>query len=97
MSSVGCTLVGVHTGHGDCRKMLSLRLLIVVSCVSQGIYIRIVMSDIINRHVFGVPPFFECRYCAHAQKKCLKTTLCSNGDTLSYSVTFEETKAFCTG
>lgn len=68
VSSVGCTLVGVHTGHGDCRKIISLRLLIVVSCVSQGVYIRIVMPDIISIRVFGVPPFLECRYCAHAKK-----------------------------
>lgn len=69
VSSVGCTLMGVHAGHGHCRKILSLRLLIEVSCVSQGVYIRIVMPDIISIHVFGVPPFFECRYCAHAKKK----------------------------
>lgn len=33
----------------------------------------------------------------HMLKNCLNATLYSNGDTLSYIVTFEETKVFCTG
>lgn len=89
----GCTLVGVlNPGHGDCRKMLSLRLLLqFLLCLS--VYIRIVMPDIISIHVFGVPPLSAG--IVHMLKNCLNATLYSNDDTLSYIV--EETKAFYTG